>query len=219
MKFSLMLLIGFVAFNAVSCKLLEPKEDPSRYYRLRSVAEDQGSGAIARMDDQLLISIGPAVIPGYLDRQSVVSLISRNELEIAEFDLWGEGLDAGIARVIAQNLSVYLENMRVMPFPEVNATTYDHRVPVVIGRFELNTKGEVELHASWSVLDSPGSEDNQPVQKAKIVVAAERGGRLVDGGRDGGRDGVRVEDQVEAMSHALAELSRQIAKSLEEASQ
>jgi len=210
MKISSILFLGLFVLSGVSCRLLEPKEDPSRYYKLRSVAEENGGGVIAKVDEKLAISVGPAVIPGYLDRQGLVSLKSENELEIAEFDLWGEGLDSGIARVIAQNLEVYLGSYLVMPFPEVPATNYDHRIPVIIGRFELNSKGEVELHASWSILDSPGSEGKQSAKHTKIVVKAEMGGRLVDGITSG----VRVEDQVEAMSQALGELSRQIAKSL-----
>jgi len=69
MKFLSAIFMGFVVIAGVSCKILEPKEDPSRYYRLRSVAFENGGQVIESVDEKVAISIGPAVIPSYLDRQ------------------------------------------------------------------------------------------------------------------------------------------------------
>ena len=53
-----------------------------------------------------IVAVGPIVIPAYLRRSTIVTREAEQRVETSERHQWAEALDAGFARVLAENLAV-----------------------------------------------------------------------------------------------------------------
>ncbi|MCP3694029.1 MAG: hypothetical protein GY917_17625, partial [Planctomycetaceae bacterium] len=52
------------------------------------------------------VGVGPVNLPAYLDRHGVVRRTSSNELDVAEFELWGQSLRENFTQVLGRNLEI-----------------------------------------------------------------------------------------------------------------
>src|SRR3954471_156925 len=100
-KVGLMIFLAGLSF--AGC-LTEPRPDPSRFFALTSLPR---TGPRTNEDSSLanapFLGIGPIKIPGYLDREQLVTRISQNRFAIAENDRWAEPLEENFARVLSEN--------------------------------------------------------------------------------------------------------------------
>lgn len=70
--------LAVVMLGLVSgCSLLSPEPDPSRFFVLTATTPGEASPT-TRGD--LVVGVGPTSIPGYLDRNEIVTRISPDEL-------------------------------------------------------------------------------------------------------------------------------------------
>jgi len=67
--------------------------EPSRFYILHSLSGSEAETQIAAAENGVAIGIGPIELPEYLDRPQIVTRLSKNELQLAEFDQWVEPLN------------------------------------------------------------------------------------------------------------------------------
>ncbi len=146
------LLLGLV-LAITACAGTSPS---TRYYVLSSEEHAATSSDSVSEDPAApLISLGPVVIPSYLDRQQIISRTAPNRLQLQSFHHWAEPIQENITRVLAQNLSGRLETAKVIPFPDRFHDAPDFRVLVEIFRFEaVQSLGKVQLKVRWSVHDA-----------------------------------------------------------------
>lgn len=171
---------------------------PSRFYLLGALPEAETMPLAASGAQTPTIGVGPVSLPRYLDRPQIVTRTGANELKMAEFDRWAEGLDANFARVVAENLSLMFPTARVVVSPWLRATTIDYQVTVDVSHFVSQVGGEGLLIADWLIFRGEGPQ----------VLAT---GRSRFSAPAAGRD---YASMVAALSQTVADLSREIATHL-----
>jgi uncharacterized lipoprotein YmbA len=135
---------------------LGPKADPSRFFILTPAPQTQHSlPRCSPAPSTLEVGVGPIQLPGYLDRQQLVSRITDNHLDVAANDRWAEPLGDNLGRILAQNLSALLgrENVSLYPWPSDRRPTYQVEIEVL--RFEPDSARSADLAARWILRDVP----------------------------------------------------------------
>lgn len=120
---------------------------PSRFYLLSSLPPATTETA----SNPLAVGVGPIALPDYLKRPQMVTRASPTELQLAEFDRWGEPLEKLVARVMVENLSALLATDRVYALPRRRTPDLDRQVEVQVFRFEADAAGTVTLTVRWSI--------------------------------------------------------------------
>ena len=151
----------------------------------------------------LAVGLGPVTIPGYLDRNEMVSREAANQLRVDSRHSWGAPLDQEIQRVLGENLSRLLASDRVIVWPWSRHRELAMRIPVQVLQFEPVAGKGIVLVARWEML-SPDATQVLLTQQSEIVepVAESGPGPYAAG-----------------MSRALAVLAAQIAESARAAPQ
>jgi len=162
-----------------ACVNLEPTPDPTRNFKLSSLA----IGVQPPMPSLALV-IQPVSVPDYLKRSQIVLRKEQGELTFSEFDRWAEPVENGIARVLAENLTSLLNSRFIRTSDQpggregelklhltvVEFSTDDHGNALFIAESKLTTAdGQGILAASRSRITIPGSA--QPVDMAENVAA------------------------------------------------
>jgi uncharacterized lipoprotein YmbA len=159
-----------------------------------------GQGAPSPADQRCVaIGIGTLQLPAYLDRPQIVTRLSPNELQLAEFDQWAEPLQDNFMRVLAENLGLLLCDHAVAVFPWKGSTPVDYQIDVEVLRMDGVPGAGVSLAARWSV--SGGTEREILVSRRSDVTEPTAG------------EGYAA--LVAAQSRTVAALSREIASALE----
>ena len=130
----------------------------SRFYMLNSIQETAPSATAEADHNSVSICVGPVLLADYLDHKQLCSRDSGNEVLYAEYDRWAEPLDAGIARVLVENLSLLLGTARIDVFPWKSPSPADYQVRIMLLKFNGEPGGQAELKARWS-LEARGSKN------------------------------------------------------------
>jgi hypothetical protein len=184
-------------FLLVSCTVLQPVEDKSVNYLLDSAVPERSiTGASPA------VAIASPALPGYLDRQQLVSRSGDGELLMNPNHLWGEPLDSGIARVTAANLGRLENSLNIQPVKSFVTLDYQSLLELRITRFEPDASGNVVLECTWKLqpVNGPVAPTRAFTTRVPLPAAADPLGSQTG--------------RVQAMNEALARLARQIAKSL-----
>jgi uncharacterized lipoprotein YmbA len=184
----------FVASLALAgCSMLEPRSDPTRLYLLTSDVSPAPDDPPAAHDAAgSALGLGPIALPAYLARPELVRRGGGHEVVASAVERWGEPLEAGVVRVLAEDL-VRLAGCEVVKYPWLPSAAPALKVAVEIGRFEAVDDAQVELFATLRLARSSGGETQRRREEIAVKLS----------NRDG--DGVAA-----AMSSALAELARRI---------
>lgn len=166
-----------------------------REYVLSSSATAAPSDAPGR---NLVIGVGPVSLPPYLRREELVTRVGANELRASDTHRWGEALDRGLARVVAESLAVRVPATQVYPFPWQSRARTDYRVSIDVDRFERMPDGSVVLEARWALMRGNAAA---PVDQGSASIRKETAGPT-------------AADTVAAMSSAADRLSQQIADAI-----
>lgn len=179
------------------CSFLEPQPDRTRYFVLdgSNVADSQP----VPNPDSAVIGVGPVRLPDYLRRVEIVRRVATNRLHIASDEQWGEALDVGFGRALAQDLGRRLRNPAVVRLPGLASLRVDIEVPVEVVRFEADENGVVHLVARWIV--KPTREGSKRVAHGSQIHEAAAGSTTTE--------------VVEAMGRAIATLANDIATAIE----
>lgn len=184
-------LLAFIALGGCS-GLLGGESVPTDYYLLSALPRTEQTAAVK---DAPTVGVFPVRLPAYLDRTSMVTRTSANELDLAQFDAWGAPLSQNMTSVIAENLSILIPSERVFPAPVNIAIPINYEVAVDVVEFERDPAGTVRLAARWSLMSDGGRQ----------VYALRRSGFEI-GGVPMDYDAIAA-----AMSNLLGELSKDIA--------
>lgn len=101
------------------------------------------------------VSVANITLPDLVDRPQLVERVSGNRVEILETQRWAEPLKVGIARLLAEALSIRLGSDLVTAYPQTAPGDPDYRVTVDIQRFE-SMGGAVLVDANWNIQRSSG---------------------------------------------------------------
>lgn len=187
-----------VAFLA--CALLLAgcaRTQQASYYQL-SPLETAGNGPIVGGAGEMVLGIGPVLLPEYLDRPQFVTRLTANRLQLADSQRWAEPLNENIARVLGENLSALLGVERILLYPWPVSKAADYQLLVEVLHFENESDGAARLVARWSVKGKEGG----------IVLPERRSSHLVPAtSRD-------QEGMVGALNEALGIFCREIAQAL-----
>ena len=185
--------LPIVALLLAGCVGLGPRPESARFFMLTPVAAEDGTGG-APDEVSVRVGLGPVVLPGYLDRATLVRRVGTNQLQLSASDRWAEPLPEAVARVLQENLTALLGTGRVVLYPWSPGTRIDTRVNVELLRFEPGPDGGTDLEARWTVRDAPGT---RLLARESHVTEPAAGGDTAAA--------------VAAMSRALATLSAEIA--------
>jgi uncharacterized lipoprotein YmbA len=175
---------------------------PTRFYVLPALTGAETVALSSGVKPDLTIGVGPVTLPPYLDRPQIVTRASRAKLELGEFDQWAAPLQDTFTRVLAENLSLLLGTDRILLHPWTRTTDVDYQVIVDVIRFDGGVGGEVVLAVRWSLIGADGKE--RLMRKSHYQAPTNT------------RD---YEATVTAMSRILADLSRDIAATLQTTAQ
>jgi uncharacterized lipoprotein YmbA len=175
----------------------------SRFYMLRSIQETAPSAAAEVEQNSVSICVGPVLLADYLDYKQLCSRDSGNEVLYAEYDRWAEPLEAGIARVLVENLSLLLGTARIDVFPWKSPSPADYQLRIMLLKFNGEPGGQAELKARWS-LEARGQQQAVFDRMTSIVEPVDSGD---------------YEDLVRAQNKALEKLSHEIADVIQQARQ
>ena len=186
-----------ILLSLTGCPSLSPQPDRSRFFTLTSQVEADPSAKNSGLAE-LTLGVGPVRIPGYLDREELVTRVAENRFEVAQNDRWIEPVEENLSRVLAQNLYTLLRIERVVRHPWPSGRRVTHQVEVEIIRFEPTSAREAQLTARWIIIDS--------ANKQPLVTRTSFLKRPI---KQESREAA-----VDAMSEALADLSREIAEAV-----
>jgi uncharacterized lipoprotein YmbA len=128
---------------------------PSRFYQLNSLENQTGVTQNISGEYRVMVSIGPLLLPDYLEGPQIVTRSGRNELKFSEFDRWAGALESDVVRVLVENISALLPQdqfsiTRWSPYSESRSPSA-YRIEVRVDRFEGALGGSVSLRAQWGL--------------------------------------------------------------------
>ena len=175
---------------------------PARLYVLNPIATP--TLPAARSTRIRTLAILPVAVPNYLDRpEIVVARTADHGLTVSDGERWGEGLPAGLARVLTIDLGTLLAGDGFVVTSGSRQPKVDAELAVTIDAFEQAPDGNAVLAARWMVLDDrrSGSASHFQATYAEFVSAAAP------------EAGVAAE-AVAALNHNVDRLATDIARSV-----
>ena len=191
---------GVFTVLLAGCTTFSARPDPSKFFTLSALSQPS-EGAVKRPAESpgISLGIGPVSLPGYLDRQEIVTRIAPNQINLSEYDRWAEPLEESFTRVVSQNISNILSADRVNAYPWPIDKKPLYQVEIEVLRFEANTAQEAQLSARWAVRNT-GKKDSIRYRETRLSRPAQSRS---------------TEASVAALSEVLSDLSREIAEAIE----
>src|SRR5262245_40965576 len=189
-----------VALFILGCGSFSAKPDPSRFFTLSALPPLVPEAAKAPAESPgISLGIGPITLPGYLDREEIVTRVAQNQINLSENDRWAEPLEDNFTRVLSQNIATILRAERISAYPWAIDKKPVYQVEVEVLRFEADAKQQVQLVARWLIRNT-SQKDSARYRETRLSKAAQGGS---------------IENSVAALSDVLADLSREIAAAIE----
>jgi uncharacterized lipoprotein YmbA len=163
---------------------------PARLFVLDPVAAASGAPAAP---SGLILGVLRVTVPDWMDRPEITSRTAAGQIAPDDYARWGEPIERGFQRVIAENLATLLPDRQVARAPFSTRQAVDHRVEIAFAEAARQGDGTVLLDARWTVFGEDGA----------VLVQRRSPHRAGPAGDSAGT--------VRAMNEALAALSREIA--------
>jgi len=129
------------------CACLGGKQPQYDYFVLtptRALAEPARDAA-----QRSTVGVSQVTIPGYLDRESIVTRTDDHRVVYSKRDRWAEPLDQAFERSLRHELAAALAPVGITVPSSTSAPTYDVQVDLL--RFERLGASRVELWARWTL--------------------------------------------------------------------
>lgn len=170
----------------------------ARYFVLRSPAD---SLAVPRPEaPRGFVGVETVLLPDHLDRPQLVAWTAAGEVRIDEFLRWGEPLELGFTRTLAENLQALLPEHVIGRTPWRASVTPRCVVVTEIRTFGLQPDHTVRLEVAWSLV-----ADQSVLPIARGTTRLSRGPFPLASGR------VDPNVEVEALGQLVVDLAREIA--------
>lgn len=126
---------------------------PTNFYLLSPMTSAPVTETGLAQDQQRkTIRVDGVVIPGYLDRDEMVTRVNENQIHLADLNRWGEPLRNSLTNILAINISRQLPAKDFAVFPFKCPSPVDYQIIVEIIRMDGSFGGDVRLSAQWSIL-------------------------------------------------------------------
>jgi uncharacterized lipoprotein YmbA len=192
-------LLGLACFAMAGCVSLGPKADPTRFFTLTPLPQvERTTGGSSSDSAQVALGVGPIKLPGYLDREQLVTRISQNRFAVSENDRWAEPLEDNFALVLSQDLSAILSSDKVTQYPWPTNRRPRYQVEIDVLRFEADTAHTAHLIARW-ILRDLATKETLNVRESGLAEPVNE---------------ATTEASVAALSELLGAFSQQIAEAL-----
>jgi uncharacterized lipoprotein YmbA len=165
---------------------------PVEFFKMNSVISEYPQKSELSDSGDLMLGIGPLILPQYLKRSQIVTRSGNNRLQVNEFHRWAGNIEDEFLRVFTQNVSRLTGSNKIELYPFRGDFNPDYFIKMKVFEFEGALGKSVRLDCVWK-LASPG----------KGSVAVER--ISIQEPSPGGYDSL-----VAAKSKAIGFLSRQI---------
>jgi uncharacterized lipoprotein YmbA len=152
-----------------SCLAACGRSTLTSYYVLRTIPPAEQSNA-----GELSVWVGPVRLPGYLDRDSIVTADGPHRLALSENHLWAEPLEENVARVLGENLAARLGSEEVRVYPAA-AEAEDRRLAVEILELLGGLEGEAVIEARWTVSSPDGRSRATERASFRLQTGADHG--------------------------------------------
>jgi uncharacterized lipoprotein YmbA len=177
----------------------QAQSDLTRYYLLTSTDIRSEAGAAVDLK-RWVVGMRTVDVAAYLRTRSFAVRSHANEVMFLESTRWGETLDQGIARVLAENLQPLPNVARVSTQPFRADEQRNFEIVVNVTACEGTADGDVRFAATWRILAPVGF--GRTVAEGSYTAPGLRWDR-----RDHGQLAAKL-------SEALGGLSRDIAVAL-----
>lgn len=138
------------------CSFLKPANDQTHNYLLTAMPWPEPSAGVS---PPCIVRVLPVEVPNYLQTSDMVIRTGTNEVVFTKFNQWAEPLDAGIRRVLAQNLCDFRGIQEALTDEPAPARQNPYIISVHILECEgsdINGRGSILFSASWEI--SQGEE-------------------------------------------------------------
>ncbi len=198
--FNVAAVLGLGSLLLGGCGSFSARPDPSRFFTLSALSQPEDISTKRPADSPgISLGIGPITLPGYLDRQEIVTRVAPSQINLSENDRWAEPLEENFSRVLSQNVSAILRAERINAYPWPIDKKPVYQVEVEVLRFEANTAQEAQLSARWTVRHS-GKKDSIRYRETRLSRPAKARS---------------TEAEVMALSEVLDDFSREVAEVIE----
>jgi uncharacterized lipoprotein YmbA len=194
-----LLAAGLCLLTSCTIPLPTAQPDQTRYYLLTAAPAQPETEARAPLR-RWIVGVRAVEIAPYLQTKSFTIRSHANEINFLDSTRWGEPLDLGIARVLAENLQSLKNVGRVSTQPFRADEQRDLEILVRVTACEGTADGEVRFSARWRIL-----------APAAAVGTVAEGSYSASGLR---WDGHNHGQLAAKLSDALGALSRDIAAAL-----
>jgi uncharacterized lipoprotein YmbA len=135
------------------CSFLKPKSDPTRFFVLTTSDPPEPATPITQV-----LGIDHVTLPEYLDREAMVARKADTQLDIQDYNRWGEPLRDGFARSLKRDLEGQLgtDHVQIQPFDTAHEPQL--LLDVQVRHFEFVAGQGAVLEASWTLRDKAGKE-------------------------------------------------------------
>jgi uncharacterized lipoprotein YmbA len=122
--------------------------------------EERSELSLMDIEKGAVVGVGPINLPEYINRPQIVTRISKNHLNVSEFNRWIEPVNDSVRRLLVINLSNNLNSNRIYGIPGYDRIQpLDLRIGIDVGRFDGQLGKEVLLESRWSLYD----KDDKPI--------------------------------------------------------
>ncbi len=173
------------------------RSKPSHFYTLREVVPD-AVVADNSVSGEIVLGVGPIYVPGYMERNKIVTRIDTTEVKVSEYYRWAEPAVDRIEYIIEENLTKLCPAVEVRKYTFRTSTVLTHHVQVDIMELIADINDNVVLNARYTIF--PIDNKLEPVRK---TVALTKPVKVGD-----------YNELVYAMSSLLGELCVDIAESV-----
>lgn len=136
--------------------LLSACSGPTYKTEFFTLVADADAAPLVQREYTGSLGVGPIRIPELLNHSGIVSRGSDQQVFVAPYQVWAGDIKRAMTRVLADNLSAYLNTDQVWPFPRDNRVRPDRQIHILFERFDGERGGEVVLQAKWQLLTADG---------------------------------------------------------------
>jgi uncharacterized lipoprotein YmbA len=156
MTVPVLLAAGLCLLTACTIPLPTAQPDLTRYYLLTSTPAAPAPGTESSMK-RWIVGVRAVDIAPYLDTKSFAVRSHGNQITFLDSTRWGEPLDLGVARVLAENLQSQNNVLRVSTQPFRADEQRDFEILVRVTACEGTFDGGVRFKAHWRILAPMGA--------------------------------------------------------------
>lgn len=143
-----------------------PKE---RFYTLDSISP-VAAGNAAGSNASYRVAIGPVKVPDTVDRPQLVVRRSPNRVDVLEQHRWAEPLRTEIARVLAADIGIRLNQAQVTTYNDYAGRNPDYRILIDVERFDGTPGDAVTVQAVWTIRRTAGETSKSGRSVAREAV-------------------------------------------------